>query len=123
MVEVPYGWKDMTDRRMFHPVLSTFVHALPRTYHSVPAEEGAMIRVTIVGDGGGTWSEVRHRDSWTLHLDEGGTIATSQISIPQVDAWRLFTGSATIEEVQPRVCVEGNHGLGMKALETISMIV
>ncbi len=113
----------LTERRMFHPVLATFVHALPRTYGDVPAPSGTMISVMIVGDAGGAWSLVRGQDSWTLHLDDSGATPTSRISIPQQDAWRLFTKSATTDAVRPRVQIEGDQGLGLKALETVSMIV
>ena len=97
----------LTESRMFHPVLAAFMHALPRTYRSVSAEEGAVIRVVIVGDAGGAWTLIRDRESWTLHLDEIETVPTAQISIRQEDAWRLFTKGATIDEVRPGVRVEG----------------
>ena len=113
----------LSGRKMFHPVLATFVYALPRTYRSVPAEEGTMIRMTIVGDAGDRWSLIRDLNSWTLSLDDGMIEPDSQIRILQEDAWRLFTGSAAIQEVRPRVKVEGNQSLGSKALETVAMIV
>ena len=113
----------LTERRMFHPVLATFVHALPRTYRNVPAEEGQTIRMKIMGDAGGVWSLVRGPNGWSLSTNDRGTEPTSQISISQEDVWRLFTKTSTIEAVRPRVHLAGNRDMGMKALETVSMIV
>ncbi len=117
------GQRLLTGRRMFHPVLATFVHALPRTYLDIPAPNGTAITLTIAGDAGGAWSLVRDQDSWTLCLDDSGVTPTSSIGIPQEDAWKLFTKSTTTEAVRPRVHIEGDQSLGLKALDTVSMIV
>ena len=46
----------------------------------------------------------------------------AQLTIEQIDAWKLFTKSLTKEEVRPRVKVEGDSELALKALETVLII-
>ena len=46
----------------------------------------------------------------------------AQSIIGQEDGWKLFTRSLSKEEVRLRVRLEGDEGLALKALGTVSII-
>jgi uncharacterized protein (TIGR03083 family) len=112
----------LTDPKTFAPVLATFVHALPRTYEHLTAPDATIVKLTIVGESGGSWFLVRESDTWVLFVDDEVTEATAHVAIGEEDAWRLFTKSVTKEEVQPRIRMVGDENLALNALETVSMI-
>ena len=114
------GKSALTQPSLFAPVLSTFVNGLPRAYAGITAPTGTKVKLSITGDSGGHWYLVRGQNSWVLSVGEGRPDA--QLTIDQIDAWKLFTKSLTKEEVRPRVKVEGDSELALKALDTISII-
>ena len=103
------------------PALATFVHGLPRTYSNFKAPVGSAVRFTIEGPSGGTWLVKRDAPGWVLCDDE--TVgASAQVMIDELDAWKLFTKSMPMDVIGPRVVVNGDQSLGLKALETVSII-
>ena len=111
----------LTDPDWFAPVLATFVYGLPRAYSEVDAPTGTMIRVTISGPSGGIWTVFRSHAEWVL-LDGGTGKAAAEFKLDEADAWRLFTKSIARDIVEPRVALEGSRELGLKALNTVSII-
>jgi hypothetical protein len=61
------GAPELLSRRIFAPVLATFVFAMPWTYHSVVADEGAMVTLQITGGAGGEWTLQREGIDWRLY--------------------------------------------------------
>lgn len=111
-------------RRFYHPVLDTFLRALPFTYRGVAAPTGASVRVKIVGEAGGSWRLRRGEDGWALGLDDGGD-ADAAVVIPQGVAWRLFTKRTDRQTALarfPEVRVEGDAELGGHVLEMVSIM-
>jgi uncharacterized protein (TIGR03083 family) len=111
-------------RRLYHPVLETFLRALPFTYRGVDAPEGTTVGVTVVGEAGGDWSIRRSRGGWTM-LDEVPDRPTSRVVIDQADAWRLFTkrtDRATARARFPAIRIEGDADLGGRVLEMVSIM-
>ena len=105
----------------FRPVLATFVHALPRTYSNLTAKAGTVVRLSVLGESGDDWYLVRGMDARVLNADVP-VEPDAQIIIGQEDAWKLFTRSLSKEEVRLRVRLEGDEGLALKALGTVSII-
>ena len=114
------GYPLLTQPTFFAPVLATFAHAFPRAYHDLGAEEGTVVKISIRGDSGGDWYLVREQSTWLL--SDAAPIAHSEVTFDQYDAWRLFTKSLTKDEVIPRVRIQGNPELALKALDTVSII-
>ncbi len=112
---------NLTDQHWFAPALATFVHGLPQAYSNANAPDGSAVRVTITGPSGGTWLVARAASSWALCDDETAE-SSADVTIDQLDAWKLFTKSIPLDVVAPRVVVEGNQALGLRALETVSII-
>ena len=111
----------LTGPHWFAPVLATFAHGLPRAYSGVEVPTGTMIRVAISGPAGGTWLVVRGASGWALREDEA-TACAAQVTIDEIDAWKLFTKSIDKGIVQSRIALEGDRELGLKVLDTVSII-
>ena len=115
------GRHGLKERRLFAPVLDTFVRALPYTFRDVNAAEGAQVKLIISGDAGGEWSLVRGDGKWSLYLDANAEPAATVI-MDQETAWRLFTKGISKDEANANATLSGDRSLGIKVLDTISII-
>jgi uncharacterized protein (TIGR03083 family) len=114
----------ITTRVLYHPVLDTFMRALPHTYRNTPAEDGTLVRVTIEGDAGGDWFLLRQDHQWTLGYEAEGSPAAVAI-LDQDAAWRVFTkrmsARAALEKF-PSIKIAGDQDLGKVVLEMVSIM-
>jgi uncharacterized protein (TIGR03083 family) len=111
-------------RRLYHPVLDTFLRALPFTYRGVAAPAGTTVLVTIIGEAGGDWFVRRTADGWELLYETEGR-PDSAVAIDQSDVWLLFTkrtDRATACARFPSIRVEGDADRGETVLEMISIL-
>lgn len=111
----------LTQARFLGPVLAAFVLALPRTYQTLAAEEGTTVALTITGEAGGKWFLLRENNRWQLSL-EAEDMPNTEVLIPQELAWRLFTKGLDNPSSNPAITVSGDRTLGLKLLETVSII-
>jgi uncharacterized protein (TIGR03083 family) len=111
----------LRDRRMFHPVLSTFVHALPHTYREIAAEDGAHVLLTVTGPAGGRWSLVHVDAAWGLYEDVEAAPAAS-VSLDEDSAWRLFTRGIDAATLDARITCRGDQALGRHLLGAVAII-
>lgn len=116
------GLPGLRERRFVHPVLSTFVHALPRTFGGLSLPDGTKVRVTITGEGGAEWSLVSEGGGWSLYDGWDGPSAAT-VETDDETAWLLFTRGISRAEAEARVSIEGNHALGARFLDAVAMIV
>src|SRR5262245_59682539 len=58
------GAMPLYGRRWLHPVLDTFVRALPRSYRDTQAAEGTHVAVTITGEAGDQWTLAKEVGAW-----------------------------------------------------------
>jgi uncharacterized protein (TIGR03083 family) len=79
----------LTSPQMVGPVISTFVHALPRSLDSVDAPINTSVDLRIVGDGGGTWHAVRAEQGWDLATGASPSPACELTGTVET-AWRLY---------------------------------
>ena len=105
----------------FAPTLATFAYGLPRSFSDFDAPAGTTVRVTISGPSGGVWLVTRTDSMWVLVEDEPVT-ADAQVTIDEIDAWRMFTKSIDGESLASRVSFEGDQALASRVLETVSII-
>ncbi len=115
------GAAGLKEPRTFAPVLDTFVRALPHTFRDVDAAEGADVRLIVSGEAGGEWSLVRQGGRWALYRDAGAE-PDATVTIDQETAWRLFTKGIGKDEASAKMTFEGDRSLGMKVLDTVSII-
>jgi uncharacterized protein (TIGR03083 family) len=115
------GVPGLRRRRLFHPVLDTFIHALPRTYRDVPAPDDSHLELVIAGEAGGSWSLVRQGGRWDLfedvHLEP-----TSIVTLDEDTAWRLFTRGIDRDAARARITLAGDGALGSVMLDTVAII-
>jgi len=104
------GRPGLTERRLFTPVLAIFVRAVPRALRSVPAAEGARLRLRIAGGAGGVWQAVRAARRWSLCRDEP-TAVDATLTMDQDLAWRLFTKGVTSAQARDRASLDGDERL------------
>lgn len=104
------GLDSLKSRRFLHPVLSTFVHALPRIYAEVSADDGTIIELAVTGEAADSWFLVRENAEWNLYA---GVDAESTCCITMSDdtAWRLFTKGITQSQVENRAMITGDKTL------------
>ncbi len=115
------GKPGLKERKFLAPVLETFARGLPRAYREVAAPEGTAVQVSISGESGGEWFLVSENGAWNLYVDAAGP-ASARVIIEQDDAWRLFTKGLSREQARRKVALEGDERLGLRALETVSII-
>lgn len=114
------GRPGLTEPRLFAPVLDTFVRALPHTFRDVQAPVGTHVRFTITGDAGGVWSLVQE-GRWALFRDVSA-VPQSTVTMDADTAWRLFTKGIFREVALERTKIAGDRSLGLKVLDTVSII-
>ena len=112
------------DRRLHHPVLDTFMRALPHTYRDIAAPDGTLVCVRVVGDAGGEWYVRRCEGTWRL-LYDAGPDSDSIVTIPQAIAWKFLTkrtDRATARARFPSIRIDGEAAFGEPALEMVSIM-
>jgi hypothetical protein len=105
------GAPPLTSREWLHPVLDTFLRALPHTYRKVEAAEGTRVLFEITGEAGGEWTLVREGPVWSLYAGSPGE-ADCRVRMDQDTAWRRMTKGLTPEEALARMEISGNRVLG-----------
>jgi hypothetical protein len=116
----------LTEPRLFLPLLDTLVRALPHTFRNVKAPDGTHVRLEIsrVGAQGLAalqWSLVYEAGRWAL-FDSAPVTPAAGVRMDGDTAWRFFTKGITKEEARSRVRIEGDREFGEKVLETVSII-
>jgi len=116
----------LTQPRLFLPVLDTFVRALPYTFRDVEQPHGThvLLLITRVGDTNSPplqWSLVREATRWSL-FDAATFEPSATVRMDADTAWRLFTKGLTKPEALARTAITGDHALGEKLLDTVSII-
>jgi uncharacterized protein (TIGR03083 family) len=111
----------LKERRFFHPILDTFVRALPYTYKDILVADKTVLKFTVIGEAGDTWYLVGEANTWALYKD----VALQPVTVVTMDqetCWRLFTKGMSKNQARAKTTIEGNQKLGEKLLETVSII-
>ena len=111
----------MKEPAFLSPVLNIFTRALPQTFKDVQAAEGTSIQLDISGSAGGQWFVVKSEKKWELFKSIPSS-PDSTITLDQDTAWRLFTKGISKEQGLARCDVFGDSDLGLKVLDTVSII-
>lgn len=115
------GRAPLTGREWLHPVLDTFVRALPHAYRDVEAAEGAAVLLSVAGEAGDDWTLRSEGGRWALYAGaEPAPDATVEMDAD--DAWRLFTKGLRGEAAERRVRIAGERRLGEPVLGTLAIM-
>ncbi|MDQ2716053.1 MAG: maleylpyruvate isomerase family mycothiol-dependent enzyme [Chloroflexota bacterium] len=111
----------LKERRFFQPVLDTFVRALPHTYKDMPATDTTVLKFVVTGEAGDVWYLLKEADTWSLAKDVE-LRPTAVVTMDQETCWRLFTKGIAKDQARAKTTIEGDQKLGVKLLETVSII-
>jgi uncharacterized protein (TIGR03083 family) len=115
------GKPGLYEPRLFAPVLDTFVRALPYTFRDLGAAEGTFVQLTITGPGGGDWAARKSAARWEL-LTGKAPGAAAEVTFRSEDAWKIFTKGIRGPEALQRADLRGDHRLGSRVVEMVSVI-
>ena len=111
----------LKEQRFFHPVLDTFVRALPHTYKDIPAVNTTVLKFVVTGEAGDVWYLIGEADRWSL--SQGVELQpVAVVTMDQETCWRLFTKGMNKDQARAKTAIEGDQKLGEKLLETVSII-
>jgi uncharacterized protein (TIGR03083 family) len=113
--------RPLTGREWLHPVIDTFLRALPHHYREVAAPEGTHVAFEITGEAGGCWVLRREAARWTLHAGDAAGPA-ARVRADQDTTWRLLTRGLRPEEAAGRVRFEGREDLGRPFLHVLAIM-
>jgi uncharacterized protein (TIGR03083 family) len=111
----------LKDRKFFHPVLDTFVRALPHTYRDVAVVGASVIKLVVTGEAGDVWYLVGEANKWSLYK----AVELQPVSVVTMDqemCWRLFTRGIDKDRARMGISIEGDVRLGEKMLDTVAII-
>ncbi len=101
---------------LYHPLLDTFMQALPHTYRYTPAATGTQVQIRITGEGGGVWTIARHPDNWQLTKSEASPSAQAVVTLAGPIAWQLFTKGISREAARLFIRTAGDEALTQPVL-------
>lgn len=108
-IRLAVGREGIMTPELYHPVLATFMRALPFSYRDVAADPFTAVRVVVMGDCGGEWCLLK-RERWELVPSLGGP-ETARVEVPQEIAWRIFTNGIPSDEARQRSVTKGDSRL------------
>ncbi|MCB9102179.1 MAG: maleylpyruvate isomerase N-terminal domain-containing protein [Anaerolineales bacterium] len=106
---------------IMHPVLDTFLRALPHTYGAVEAADGTGLVFVVTGSAGGVWSLQRQANTWQLYTGPHPA-PTTRVTLDQDAAWRICTKGIAPAEAEARMQIEGDRRLGLGLLNLVSIM-
>ncbi|MEZ4673499.1 MAG: hypothetical protein R2932_04555 [Caldilineaceae bacterium] len=115
------GKAGMTEPRYLHPILDTFLRALPHTFRTVNAEPGTLIHFQVTGPAGGDWFLLREPMQWQLYATTDRQ-PTTMVTVDEESTWRLLTRGIDREMVKAKLRVVGDEAMGFHLLNAVSII-
>lgn len=115
------GRPGLTEPEWLHPVLDTFVRALPYTLRDHVAPERATVTLRVTGPAGGAWTARREGGAWSLTPDLPDRPDTL-VAMDEETAWRGFTRGIDIDRIRERTTVDGDREIGEAIMRMVSII-
>lgn len=120
-IRLAVGRPGIMERELYYPVLDTFMRALPFTYKNVNSGDGTLLSFRIIGEAGGEWFLLRQHGEWQLVKEPVGN-ASSEVTLSQDLAWRLFTKGVDKESARTQIKITGDQGLGGEIINMLSVM-
>jgi hypothetical protein len=79
------------------------------------------VALTITGASGGRWTLLKENGKWQLYLGVGEK-PDAEVFIEDDVAWRVFTKGLSRAEARSKAMILGDQALGLKILDTVSII-
>lgn len=115
------GKPGIMTRRLFQPLMDTFLRGLPHTYRNTPAQEGTAIAIQVGLEEPITAYNVRRNGQWVVEeaLED---LADATITIPADTAWKLFTKAMSPADAAGAVTITGDEALASTTLNLIAVM-
>lgn len=107
-------------KELYHPVLETFMRALPHHYSSYDANVGTTVQINITGEAGGQWETLKTSNGWALV--DVSPAPSALLTLGQDTAWKLLTKGLSLEEAHRQVQIKGNEEIGSHFLTMLSVM-
>ncbi len=121
-LRVALGAPELADAAITHAVLRTWLVGLPHAYREAGAEQGARVRITLVGAGGGDWALRRTADAWAFEIKNSNE-PTTTLSAPVSVIWRLYSRLLTPDQARPHVTIVGKPSFAEPLLHYLPFLV
>lgn len=115
------GAAPLYSRKWLHPVLDSFVRALPVNYNATPADPGTRISFLITGEAGDVWTLVKETEGWRLFTGAADNIIC-RIEFDQETAWRLMTKGLSRDQAKTKLSVQGDAAWAEPLLGTLAVM-
>jgi uncharacterized protein (TIGR03083 family) len=120
-IRLAVGRPGIMTRELYHPVLGTFMRALPHHYRGVERATGCVLRVSVAGDCGGDWHLRREPSAWRPLVTVSEEPA-AQVTIPQEIAWQLFTKGIDRQAAAQQMIFGGDSDLARHVLSMLTIV-
>lgn len=113
----------LLSRRLYHPVLETFLRALPFTFREADRPDGTAVRVVVKGEAGGDWWLVRRGGGWRQAASAG--IPSATVTLLQEVAWKVWTKRRPVDQMLrawPSIEIEGDAELSRLVVDMVSVM-
>ncbi|WP_405501291.1 maleylpyruvate isomerase family mycothiol-dependent enzyme [Streptomyces niveus] len=107
---------------LLHPVIDTFMRALPHTLRTEARPDGTSVRFDVTGPAGGRWSAIRHAGRWLPSPPTPDARPAAHVTTDQDTFWRLATRGITIEEARRRSVLSGDEALTRTATTLLAVV-
>ncbi|CCH03177.1 hypothetical protein FAES_5178 [Fibrella aestuarina BUZ 2] len=108
---------------LYHPLLDTFMRALPHAYREQVAPTGTLLHIAIPALKGGDWWLHRLADQWALVVNETKAQPDVTVRIERDFAWQLVTRHLPAQQAAAFIEIEGNEALGRQVLRMRSVMM
>jgi uncharacterized protein (TIGR03083 family) len=105
---------------LYHPVLNTWMRALPHAYRAVEASVGTVVQVDVDGPVGGSWQIIREHNDWQHNINPA--LPSAAVTIPAEIAWQVFSKSMPPAEAKQHISAHGKAHLWAPALHMVSVM-
>lgn len=104
-----------------HPLIDTFLMALPWRYHPLRDMVGKRLRIMINGESTISRDLINTQGEWALWESDQQEVDTS-IVMNSETAWQLFSKGINPQQARTQVQITGNYELAEPVLYTVSVM-
>jgi hypothetical protein len=109
------GKPDLASRRHLHPVIATFVRAMPHAYRNVAPPDGTHVQLSVGGEATSVWCITRADSRWSLEAKVVADPACEVVLDADV-AWRLWTKGLPANDAPSQIAIHGDAELAAPLL-------
>lgn len=120
-IRLATGRPPLFEPHLLHPVLDTFMRAVPHAYRGVEARDGVCVGVELTGEAPRSYALLRDGGAWKLGLP-GLETPEARISLDPATAWLLFSKGLAREEALARVTLRGDLRLAQPFLGVVAVM-